>query len=127
MNKAQSAPRRRAALVAAPLLASALLAFGCGGSGSSTDSTKGDSTGKHAVTISDFTYKPASLNVKAGTRVSFTNEDTSTHTATSKESGAFETGPIKKGQTRSVVLEEPGTYTYYCVFHPFMKGTITVE
>jgi len=26
-----------------------------------------------------------------------------------------------------LTLSQPGTYTYYCVYHAFMQGTITVK
>ncbi len=80
-----------------------------------------------AVTIADYEYAPPDLTVKSGTTVKFTNEDSTAHTATSKQGGAFDSGTIKPGKTGEVTLEKPGTYAYYCVFHPFMKGTITVE
>ncbi len=121
--------------VAIPLVVAALVFAGCGG-GDDTDSTPSGSTsgsaaasasGPQAVTIVDYTYKPADLTVPAGTTVEFTNEDSTPHTATSKQSGAFETGSIDTGKSAKVTLEEPGTYAYYCAFHPFMKGTVTVE
>lgn len=110
------------------LAANAVLLSGCGsddgGTGPTTSRT-GAST--KAVTIKDYTYKPATITVPVGTTVSFTNRDSTPHTATSKESGAFESGSIDTGKTGKVTLEKSGTFTYYCVFHPFMKGTITVE
>ncbi|HET7445530.1 MAG TPA: cupredoxin family copper-binding protein [Solirubrobacterales bacterium] len=117
------------------LVMAALVFVGCGGggdsdstrSGSTPDSAAASSSGPEAVTIADFLYKPADLTVPAGTTVEFTNEDSTPHTATSKESGAFETGSIETGKSAKVTLEDPGTYAYYCAFHPFMKGTITVE
>ena len=27
----------------------------------------------------------------------------------------------------SVTFDEPGTFTYYCRFHPFMKATVEVK
>jgi plastocyanin len=79
------------------------------------------------VTIVDYTYKPAQLTVAAGTTVKFTNQDSTPHTVTSKQSGAFETGSIDTGKTDEITLAKAGTYAYYCAFHPFMKGTIEVE
>lgn len=79
------------------------------------------------MTIQDYTYKPASITVPAGTTVTFTNKDTTAHTATSKESGVFESGAIQPGKSGKITLEKAGTFTYYCAFHPFMKGTIVVE
>jgi plastocyanin len=125
-------PKRFAAL---PLVVAALLLPGCGGGGGSDSTSSESSSGTasapsasaDAVTIADYTYEPAQLTVPAGTTVEFTNEDSTPHTATSKQSGAFDTGSIDTGKSAKVTLKEPGTYAYFCAFHPFMKGTITVE
>jgi plastocyanin len=122
--------RARAALFAIVLAA---LVAGCGSgcsySGGSTASSAGSGSGGSAksVKIVDFTYKPASLTVPAGTTLTFTNRDSTAHTATSKESGAFESGSIEPGKSAKIILEKAGTYAYFCAFHPFMKGTIEVE
>jgi plastocyanin len=108
--------------------------IGCGGGG--TDSTSSESSSASqpapaksgdAVTISEYEYSPAALTVPVGTVVKITNEDSTPHTVTSKESGAFDSGSIETGKTGQVKLEKAGTFAYYCAFHPFMKGTITVE
>jgi plastocyanin len=110
------------------LAASAVLLVGCGSGGDGTDRTSSASSGgAEAVTIKDYIYKPASITVPKGTTVAFTNHDTTAHTATSKQSGVFESGPIDPGKSAKVTLEKTGTFTYYCLFHPFMKGTIVVE
>ena len=111
------------------LAAVALLLAGCGGSGASSSSsaTAASSATPKAVTIKDYTFKPAKITVPAGTTVDFSNEDSTAHTATSTESGVFESGAIQPGKSGSVTLKKAGTFTYYCAFHPFMKGTIVVE
>jgi plastocyanin len=123
-------PATRPWVGALPLLAaSAVLLVGCGSGGGGTDQTSSASSGggAQAVTIKDYIYKPASITVPKGTTVAFTNHDTTAHTATSKQSGVFESGPIDPGKSVKVTLEKTGTFTYYCLFHPFMKGTIVVE
>lgn len=122
-------------LIAAAAGAAVLLAA-CGGSsgsgGSTAMSSSGNSTqsssggGGKAVSIKDFAYAPASLTVSTGTTVTFTNQDSTEHTATAS-GGAFDTGSIGKGQTKSVTLQRAGTFSYVCSFHPFMHGTITVK
>jgi plastocyanin len=117
------------------LAAIAVPLIGCGGGG--TDSTSSGSSaasapgspaqGGGAVTISDYEYTPADLTVPVGTVVKITNEDSTPHTVTSKESGVFESGSIETGKTGQIKLEKAGTFAYYCAFHPFMKGTIEVE
>jgi len=67
--------------------------------------------------IIDFEFEPADLSVAAGTEVTFTNDDTSPHTATADDDS----------DSASVKLDEPGTYSYHCEFHPTMKGAIEVQ
>jgi plastocyanin len=79
------------------------------------------------VTIERFAYAPSPLRVNPGTKIVFDNEDGSiTHTATAKN-GSFDTGDIKVGTTKSIVLRKPGVYRYYCTIHPFMHGKIVVK
>jgi plastocyanin len=116
--------------IALPLTVFALFLVGCGGSSdssSSSASTASGASGAKAVTIKDYTYEPAAITVPAGTTVKFTNQDSTPHTATAKGAGGFESGPIDTVKTGTIKLEKAGTYAYYCVFHPFMKGTITVK
>ncbi len=82
------------------------------------------------VLIRDFLFEPAAITVPAGTEITFTNQDTAPHTATSGPSpelrGVFDTGNLTKGQSKSVTLSKPGTFEYYCELHAFMKATVTV-
>jgi plastocyanin len=118
-------PRRIACLL---ITVAAVGIAGCGGGDGGASSSGGEapSSGK-TVTIEDFAYAPAGLTVTKGTTVEFANEDGTSHTATSKEAGAFDTGTIEPGQSGKVTLDRAGTFSYYCVFHPFLKGTITVD
>ena len=75
--------------------------------------------------IKNYTFIPASVTVRAGAQVMFTNRDATAHTATATNA-AFDTGTLKPGQSRSVTLSKPGKYAFYCQFHAFMHGTITV-
>ena len=87
----------------------------------------GGSSPVDTISIVDFKYMPPQATVRAGTRLTFTNDDTAAHTATSDEAGVFDTGGIDRGARGAVTLDTPGTIAYHCDFHPFMKGTITVE
>ncbi|MEA2155233.1 MAG: hypothetical protein QOE11_1373 [Solirubrobacteraceae bacterium] len=77
------------------------------------------------IDITNFKYRPAAVTVRAGSRVSWVNNDAAPHTATA--SGAFDTGTLKKGERRTLTLAKAGTYAYICQFHPFMKATVTVR
>jgi len=77
------------------------------------------------VKIANFAFGPSAVTVKAGTTITWTNNDSAPHTATSA-SGLFNSGNLNKGQSFSFKFTEPGTYPYVCVYHPNMKATITV-
>jgi plastocyanin len=73
-----------------------------------------------------YAFVPATLKVKVGTQVIWTNETNAPHTVTS-DAGVFNTpSNLEQNQTFMVIFTKPGTYTYYCNFHLYMKGTIIV-
>ena len=78
------------------------------------------------LTISRYAYHAAAISVVPGTKITFSNHDQTAHTATSTKTG-FDTGTIVPGKNATVVVTKPGTYSYYCQFHAFMHGTITVR
>jgi plastocyanin len=82
--------------------------------------------GATRVTISGYAYQPATVTVMHGAKLTFTNHDQTAHTATSTVTG-LDSGTIKPGHSASITVTKPGTYTYYCQFHAFMHGTITVK
>jgi len=75
-------------------------------------------------------FSPANYTTKAGSTITWVNEDSIAHTvvSTSVPAGAssFSSGPIQYGNVYSVTLTTPGTYKYECSIHPFMTGTIIV-
>jgi plastocyanin len=126
-------PRRPAAAASLLLVVAAAFA-GCGGDGSSggygsrDDAAATSGSGQaERVEIEDFAYEPATIRVAPGTEIVFTNRDAAPHTATSTESGAFETGTIKEGKSDGIALDAAGSFDFYCAFHPFMKGKVVVE
>jgi plastocyanin len=76
------------------------------------------------VTIAGFAFAPATLKVHVGDTVTWTNNDSVGHTATS--TGAFDTGTIASGSTATVTMTKAGTLTYHCAIHRSMTGTIVV-
>jgi plastocyanin len=81
-----------------------------------------------AVTIDNFTFTPATLTVKAGTRVVWKNEDDIPHTVVSDASPPlFRSKALDTDDSYSTVFDKPGTYRYFCGLHPHMQGTIVVQ
>lgn len=81
-------------------------------------------SGPQEVRIADFKFVPATLEVPVGTRITWTNEDDAPHNAIGP---GLKTKDLRKGQSDTVTLTKPGTYSYVCTFHPFMKGTVIVR
>ncbi len=70
-------------------------------------------------------YAPEAPSVQIGTTVTWTNDDTITHTVTDKEA-QFDSFDIGAGESWSLTFTEVGVYNYYCKFHPLMEGSVTV-
>ena len=78
-----------------------------------------------------FQFQPGALEVRAGSRVSWTNRDDIAHTVTSgtpgSPDGRFDLRLAGKGAIGSAVLAEPGLYLYFCTRHPSMRGEVVVR
>jgi plastocyanin len=83
-------------------------------------------TGGPTVEIEDFAFVPTALSVQTGTTVTWTNHDPDAHTVTSDDDTSFDSGPFGQGATFEFTAGPPGTYTYFCSIHPFMRATLTV-
>lgn len=81
----------------------------------------------NTVTIKEFMYMPPVIKVKAGSKVTWVNDDTAQHTASSPMGADVETDTILKGDRKTITLSKPGTFDYICDFHPYMKGRVIVE
>lgn len=80
----------------------------------------------NAVIIQNFAFNPATLTVKAGTTVAWTNEDSVSHTITS-DSGAFDSGTLSSGHPFSYTFNTPGNFSYHCSIHKYMKAEVVVK
>ncbi|MEW6142650.1 MAG: cupredoxin family copper-binding protein [Chloroflexota bacterium] len=79
-----------------------------------------------SVAISGFAFIPPSVEIPTGTRVTWTNNDSVVHTVTSNDK-TFDSGNMSKNAAFSFVFTSPGTYEYYCIPHPYMKGRVIVK
>ena len=85
-----------------------------------------EGSGSNVVSISGFAFDRSTVEVPAGSEVSWRNADPTEHTVTAKD-GTFDSGPVPPGEAFAVRLEEPGEYPYVCAIHPDMRGTIIVS
>jgi len=77
-------------------------------------------------------FIPSTITVSAGQGITWYNDDNAAHTATSGTptdgpSGAFDTSLMMAGGSFNLRIDEPGTYPYFCMVHPWMQGTVIVE
>jgi plastocyanin len=83
--------------------------------------------GANEIGIDNFAFAPATLTVKAGTKVVWINDDDVPHLIVNTE-GKFKPSPLLDTNQRfSATLTVPGTYRYFCSLHPQMQGKIVVE
>ena len=72
-----------------------------------------------AVKIGNFTFGPQELKVKAGTTVTWTNEDDIPHTVVSPNT--FRSKVLDTDGKYSFAFTTPGTYKYFCSLHPVLS------
>jgi plastocyanin len=79
------------------------------------------------VLIQNFSFKPANITIKRGTKVRWINKDSTAHTATANNGRSFDSGRLRPGQSYTHTFKSAGKKPYHCEIHTDMKGTITVK
>lgn len=79
-----------------------------------------------SVSIQGNRFSPSDLKVKVGTTVTWISMDSVPHNIKSQD-GTLDSPDLSRGQSWSFTFSNPGTYSYICGIHSFMKGSITVE
>jgi plastocyanin len=70
-------------------------------------------------------FDPATITVKAGTPVTWTNKGKQPHSAAAND-GSFDSGTMKAGTTWQHRFDRPGEFAYVCTLHPTMTGVVKV-
>lgn len=77
----------------------------------------------HHVMIENYAYSPATITVRAGDTVTWTNHDEAQHdVVTTSGPSSFRSPLLAKGQSWSYTFSAAGTYSYYCSLHPDMRA-----
>ena len=85
-----------------------------------------DAADEFADTESPADYTPNVLMVPLGATVTWTNNDPGQiHTVTAVD-GSFDSGFLSTGQTFSYTFDQPGTFEYSCLPHPWMRARVEV-
>jgi plastocyanin len=83
-----------------------------------------------AVTIQLFQFQPGRLEIKAGTTVTWINQDDILHIVTlgtpENRNELVNLNLSGRGATASFTFERPGEYEYFCDRHQSMRGQISV-
>jgi plastocyanin len=79
------------------------------------------------VDIANFAFAPKAIQAKVGQKITFTNQDSTPHTATATEGAKFDSGQLDQGKSFTYTAKKAGTIQFVCSFHPNMTGTITVS
>lgn len=117
-------------IVLVGLSAAMLLLLGAGcysstASNNNTNSTTNTAASGNTVSIQGLAFSPASLTVVQGTTVTWTNNDSVSHTVTGDQGGP-NSGTLAPGQSYSFTFSTVGSFPFHCSIHPSMTGTITV-
>jgi plastocyanin len=97
----------------------AALVAGCGGSGESTPVATTE-----VKMAKSYRFDPETIEIQAGQKVTWTNEDNFTHTVEVEGKGDHKVG---RGDSVSLTFDKPGTYDYVCTLHSHdMSGTVIV-
>ncbi len=77
-------------------------------------------------------WSPADITINAGDTVEWINVDTAAHTVTGGSpangpSGVFDSSLVMGDAVYAFTFEETGSYDYFCMVHPWMVGSVTVN
>ena len=78
------------------------------------------------IRMATYKFQTDTVVISTGGTVRWTNDDPVEHTITfdGTEPGS---PPISRNGTFAHRFDRPGTYTYHCTPHPFMKGVVVVK
>ena len=95
------------------------------GPATSTSAPPAVPAGAAEIGIVNFKFMPATVTIKVGGTVDWTNHDEIGHTVTFAAPG-INSKVLQRNDRFSHAFDAPGTYTYICSIHPFMHGTVVV-
>ena len=78
------------------------------------------------IVVSAMNFPSDTTRIAAGQIVRWINRDPLDHTITFDAEGPA-SGPLPPKGSYAVKFDRPGTYSYHCTPHPFMKGVVVVR
>ncbi len=115
--------------IAAILTTLVLIGAGCNAKTATTERTVNTGANNTAtvttISINDFAFNPKNIEVKVGTTVSWTNDDSASHIIVG-DSGGPNSSTLATGDTYAYTFNTAGSFPYHCGIHSMMTGTVTV-
>jgi plastocyanin len=81
---------------------------------------------KKVVTIQSMKFNPSTVEINTGDTIRWTNQDDRDHTVASAD-GSFKSGNLRSGDSFEHTFDKPGKFAYSCLYHPRMKGSVSVS
>lgn len=78
----------------------------------------------HTVSMANMRFGAVPADVKLGDIIVWVNNDIVPHTATARN-GAFDVD-LAPRQSRRMNVTRPGSFAFYCRYHPAMRGSLNV-
>ncbi len=85
----------------------------------------GSNESGNSLNVKYLAFVPATKTVRAGTTITWTNNDQTAHQLMSKK--LFKSKPLNPGQAYSFKFSKKGEHSYMCSIHPYMQAKIIVE
>lgn len=82
---------------------------------------------ENTVDIRNMAFTPSQITVKKGTTVTWTNNDSTTHTVTADNGNGPSSDNISPGSSYKYTFNDTGSFQYHCTIHPSMRGTVVVQ
>jgi len=82
--------------------------------------------GGRRYALEEHRFNPVRARVRAGVRVRFLNSGEIPHTIAARD-GSWSTETLDPATWGFVTFDEPGTFLFHCVEHPWAIGELTVE
>ena len=89
-------------------------------------------SGAPGCETSNACYLPQDITISTGDTVQWDNVDNAAHTVTGGSpadgpSGVFDSSLLMAGLDYSFTFNDAGSYDYFCMVHPWMVGSVTVN
>jgi plastocyanin len=91
-----------------------------------TGSSQPASTATKSIKITATAFSPASVTIKSGDAVKWTNSDTKNHQVVANN-GAFASPTLAPNHSYTHVFNTAGTYRYHDALHPALTGRVIVK